>query len=344
MAHIYYALESTEEFVGNFFASEEFRNFLDTKKYDSSKSFLDRFVQLIQNLLKSLGLSKQNEEIMEDILGLMMEDQKALMDVADPGWHFSLDDSQIDVRRVDQLLPRTKGQFVYEGITFNSITHAVAGMEAYWRLQSTPENQVAEQELLVAKILRSTDAREARELTRQLTGDRTEWTNIRHNTTLNIIRAKYDQVPEFRDMLNNTGNRQLIYNSEEYAQMLMIVRGDQEYKKRLQQLGNIQKDPILQTGSYIQYGNGKGFVLETGDTMTKLLGGESIPTTNIKVLGKYNTVTTDKTYFFIGGSIISEAMEEIVNPEEVTEIIDSYDTNNTFFNNVNSILEEIDRC
>jgi hypothetical protein len=72
---MYYGLTSVPEFVSMLMTDEGFRDLMNNTKYEGNKSMLDRFIEILANILKSLGIQIKEDSVLKEgitnIVGLV---------------------------------------------------------------------------------------------------------------------------------------------------------------------------------------------------------------------------------------------------------------------------------
>jgi nucleoside-triphosphatase THEP1 len=72
---MYYGLTSVDEFISMLMTDEGFRDLMNNTKYEGNKSILDRFIDILANILKSLGVNIRDESVLKEgltnIVGLI---------------------------------------------------------------------------------------------------------------------------------------------------------------------------------------------------------------------------------------------------------------------------------
>jgi len=72
---MYYGLTSSEEFISMLMTDEGFRDLMNNTTYEGNKSILDRFIDILANILKSLGIRVRDESVLKEgitnIVGLI---------------------------------------------------------------------------------------------------------------------------------------------------------------------------------------------------------------------------------------------------------------------------------
>jgi hypothetical protein len=53
---MYYGLTNIHDFVSMLMTDKDFRNFMNNVKFNGEKSIIDRFIELLANIFKELGL------------------------------------------------------------------------------------------------------------------------------------------------------------------------------------------------------------------------------------------------------------------------------------------------
>ena len=72
---MYYGLTSVDDFVSMLMTDEGFRDLMNNTKYEGNKSMLDRFIDILANILKALGIQVRDKSVLKEgvtnIVGLI---------------------------------------------------------------------------------------------------------------------------------------------------------------------------------------------------------------------------------------------------------------------------------
>ena len=100
---MYYGLTNKYDFISMLMTDNSFREFMNNTKYEGNKSILDRFIDILTNILKALGIQVKEDSVLKEgvtsIVGLIQSRQ---------GMEFTADTGSIQ----KSILTSTKGDYV----------------------------------------------------------------------------------------------------------------------------------------------------------------------------------------------------------------------------------------
>jgi hypothetical protein len=102
---MYYGLTSVPEFVSMLMTDQTFREFMNNTSYEGNKSILDRFLDILANILKSLGMQVRDNSVLKEgvtnIVGLI-ESRKETIDTQDSAPERSITTKSPKVKLVEE--------------------------------------------------------------------------------------------------------------------------------------------------------------------------------------------------------------------------------------------------